>query len=216
MIGRVLVENIGEGLDDSTWIKVEVNVETFLVKVNVVSVQMTTVHQSANKLIVKASRDDDGDQQIITDTESRIFDGVTTATTGSASYRFDSILPANDDDIIYLWFKLSAGTATLNKVLLTYEVQNIMAIVDAFNQEGGTTTTTTGSNMQQQNLSSQCDGSRTSFTVQEAFDGDSIRVYWNGIRQQLGETITVTSSTTFTTTFTARSGDYLFVDYVQA
>ena len=46
MIGRVLVENIGEGLDDLTWIKVEVNVETFLVKVNVVSVQMTTVHQS--------------------------------------------------------------------------------------------------------------------------------------------------------------------------
>ncbi len=91
-----------------------------------------------------------------------------------------------------------------------------MAIVDAFNQEGGTTTTTTGSNMQQQNISSQCDGSTTSFTVQEAFDGDSIRVYWNGIRQQLGETITVTSSTTFTTTFTARSGDYLFVDYVQA
>lgn len=91
-----------------------------------------------------------------------------------------------------------------------------MAIVDAFNQEGGTTTTTTGAAMQQENISDQCDGSTTSFTVQEAFDGDSLRVYWNGIRQQVGETVTVTSSTTFSTTFTPSTGDYLFVDYSQA
>jgi len=91
-----------------------------------------------------------------------------------------------------------------------------MAVQDAFNSFGGTTTTTTGSTMQQQNISDQCDGSTTSFTVQEAFDGDTIRVYWNGIRQQLGETITVTSSTTFTTTFTPDVGDHLFIDYNQA
>lgn len=122
MFGRVLVTDIGESLNNSTWQKVEVNVETYLVKVNVVSVQMTSVGTNANKLKVKASRDEFGDQQIITDTESRIFDGVTTATTGSASYRFDSIMPANDDDKIYLWFQLNDDTATLNQVLLTYEV----------------------------------------------------------------------------------------------
>lgn len=122
MFGRVLVTDIGESLNNSTWKKVEVNVETYLVKVNVVSVQMTSVGTNANKLKVKASRDEFGDQQIITDTESRIFDGVTTATTGSASYRFDSIMPANDDDKIYLWFQLNDDTATLNQVLLTYEV----------------------------------------------------------------------------------------------
>lgn len=122
MLGRVLVSGIGESLNNSTWKKVEVNVETYLVKVNVVSVQMTSVGTNANKLKVKASRDEFGDQQIITDTESRIFDGVTTATTGSASYRFDSIMPANDDDKIYLWFQLNDDTATLNQVLLTYEV----------------------------------------------------------------------------------------------
>ena len=122
MFGRVLVTDIGESLNNSTWKKVEVNVETYLVKVNVVSVQMNSVGTNANKLKVKASRDEFGDQQIITDTESRIFDGVTTATTGSASYRFDSIMPANDDDKIYLWFQLNDDTATLNQVLLTYEV----------------------------------------------------------------------------------------------
>ena len=166
-------------------------------------------------MIVKASRDDDGDQQIITDTESRIFDGVTTATTGSASYRFDSIMPANDDDKIYLWFKLSAGTATLNKVLLTYR----------FRSWPSSTRSIKKVEPQPQQLDPICNNKTFQVNVtvqqrlsrfQEAFDGDSIRVYWNGIRQQLGETITVTSSTTFTTTFTARSGDYLFVDYVQA
>jgi len=91
-----------------------------------------------------------------------------------------------------------------------------MAIVDPFNTEGGTTTPTTGATMKQENISDQCDDTTTTFTVSEAFDGDSIRVYWNGIRQQIGETITVSSSTTFTTTFTPRSGDYLFVDYQQA
>lgn len=91
-----------------------------------------------------------------------------------------------------------------------------MAIVDPFNTEGGTTTLTTGATMKQENISDQCDDTTTTFTVSEAFDGDSIRVYWNGIRQQIGETITVSSSTTFTTTFTPRSGDYLFVDYQQA
>lgn len=92
-----------------------------------------------------------------------------------------------------------------------------MAIVDAFNQEGTTSTTpSTGANMKQEDLSDQCDGSTTTFTVSEAFDQDSIRVYWNGIRQQIGETITVTSSTTFTTTFTPDTGHYIFVDYVQA
>ncbi len=92
-----------------------------------------------------------------------------------------------------------------------------MGLIDPFNSQGGTATTPTGGgDMKQQNLSAQCNGSAQSFTVQEAFDGDSIRVYWNGIRQQLGETITVINGTTFSTTFTPQASDYLFVDYNQA
>ena len=218
MLGRVLKTSIGGSLNNSSWFKVVVDVETYLVKVNIVAIKMSSVGTNANKLKVKASRDENGDDQIITDTESRIFDGVTTSTTGGASYRFDGIMPANDENQIFLWFQLNDDTATLDQVLLTYETEQgiKMAVQDAFNSFGGTTTTTTGSTMQQENISDQCDGSTTSFTVQEAFDGDTIRVYWNGIRQQLGETITVTSSTTFTTTFTPDVGDYLFIDYNQA
>ena len=92
-----------------------------------------------------------------------------------------------------------------------------MALVDPFNSEGGTSTIPgTGGNMKQEDLSAQCDGSTTSFLISEAFDGASLRVYWNGIRQQIGETITVINSTTFTTTFTPANGNYLFVDYIQA
>jgi len=90
-----------------------------------------------------------------------------------------------------------------------------MAFVDPFNNQGSTTKET-GGKMQQEDLSSQCDGSTQSFTVQEPFDSDSLRVYWNGVRQQIGETITVTSLDTFTTTFTPGSDHYLFIDYSKA
>ena len=91
-----------------------------------------------------------------------------------------------------------------------------MALADPFNSQGGTIQEISGEQMRQEDLSTQCDGSRTTFTVSEAFDSDSLRVYWNGIRQQIGETITVVSSTTFTTTFTPSADHYLFIDYTRA
>jgi len=123
MLGRVLKTSIGGSLNNSSWFKVVVDVETYLVKVNIVAIKMTSVGTNANKLKVKASRDENGDDQIITDTESRIFDGVTTSTTGGASYRFDGIMPANDENQIFLWFQLNDDTATLDQVLLTYETE---------------------------------------------------------------------------------------------
>jgi hypothetical protein len=91
-----------------------------------------------------------------------------------------------------------------------------VAISKPFNNQGGTIQETSGEAMKQEDLSSQCDGQTTTFTVSEAFDSDSLRVYWNGIRQQIGETITVSSSTTFTTTFTPSADHYLFIDYTRA
>jgi hypothetical protein len=88
-----------------------------------------------------------------------------------------------------------------------------VAISKPFNSQGGTIQEISGEVMKQEDLSDQCDGSRTTFTVSEAFDSDSLRVYWNGVRQQIGETITVASSTTFTTSFTPSADHYLFIDY---
>ena len=78
------------------------------------------------------------------------------------------------------------------------------------NESGGD-----GGDMKQADLSSQCNGSNTSFTIPENYQAGSLRVYYNGIRQVEGETFSEHNSTTFTTKdFTPESGDYLTVDYI--
>lgn len=73
---------------------------------------------------------------------------------------------------------------------------------------------TTGEEMKQADLSSQCNGSKTSFTVPENYQAGSLRVYYNGVRQVEGETFSEHNSTTFTTTgYAPAVGDYLTIDY---
>ena len=72
-----------------------------------------------------------------------------------------------------------------------------------------------GETMKQADLSSQCNGSNTSFTLPENYQAGSLRVYYNGVRQVEGETFSEHNSTTFTTTdFTPETGDFLTVDYI--
>ena len=71
-----------------------------------------------------------------------------------------------------------------------------------------------GETMKQADLSSQCNGSNTSFTLPENYQAGSLRVYYNGVRQVEGETFSEHNTTTFTTTdFTPETGDFLTVDY---
>ncbi len=67
--------------------------------------------------------------------------------------------------------------------------------------------------MKKQNVTSQINGSRTTFTVQEEYKTGSLRVYYNGVRQIEDETFSETTSTTFTLTFQTITGDFLSIDY---
>ncbi len=72
----------------------------------------------------------------------------------------------------------------------------------------------TGEEMKQADLSSQCNGSNTSFTVPENYKAGSLRVYYNGVRQVTGETFSEHNSNTFTTTgFAPEAGAFLTIDY---
>lgn len=122
MFGRVQKKNLQEGLDSTSWVSVAIDVEAYLVKVNLVSIKMSSVATNATKIKVVVSTDQDGDKQLITESESRIFDGISTSTVGNASFRLDSILPATDNDTFYLHFKLNDQTATLEEVFVSYEV----------------------------------------------------------------------------------------------
>ena len=67
--------------------------------------------------------------------------------------------------------------------------------------------------MERDDLSNQADGSNQSFSTSSTYKTGSLAVYWNGIRQQTGVTITETGSGTFSTSFVAAAGDYIFADY---
>jgi len=73
-----------------------------------------------------------------------------------------------------------------------------------------------GFTLKEADLTSQINGSNTNYTMPENYQFGTLRVYWNGIRQRTGDTITETSQSTFSTSFTALSGDVIIVDYVAA
>lgn len=54
----------------------------------------------------------------------------------------------------------------------------------------------------ERDISSQADGSNTTFTIPDAFHSNSIELYYNGLKQRKPNEFTVTNSTTIETTFT--------------
>lgn len=72
-----------------------------------------------------------------------------------------------------------------------------------------------GSDMEKANLTSQINGERTGFTIPENYRSGSLRVYYNGIRQVVGENFSETNSTSFNLNFTPQTGDLLEVDYIK-
>lgn len=68
--------------------------------------------------------------------------------------------------------------------------------------------------LKKQDLSSECDGSTTTFTVSSAYKAGTIEVYWNGLQQTSVE-VAESSDTTFTTSFTPQNNDNLVAVYVE-
>lgn len=71
----------------------------------------------------------------------------------------------------------------------------------------------TGVDMKKADLSSQIDGEKTVFTVPSSYQSNSLRVYYNGVRQESGNGYSETTSTTFTTVFTPQAGETISIDY---
>lgn len=63
------------------------------------------------------------------------------------------------------------------------------------------------------NLTAQIDGLADTFTTTGSFLPDSLKVYYNGVRQITGVTVTVVGSNQFRLSFVPGAGDYLLVDY---
>jgi hypothetical protein len=72
-----------------------------------------------------------------------------------------------------------------------------------------------GAEMKKADLSSQIDGNTTTFNVPVSYQANSLRVYYNGIRQESGNGYSEASATTFTTTFTPQVGETISIDYTE-
>ena len=74
-----------------------------------------------------------------------------------------------------------------------------------------------GSNTHQtENISSQIDCFRQTFDTSTNFDSDSLKVYYNGIRQITNVTVTIVDDNSFTLSFIPPAGTYILVDYISA
>lgn len=73
-----------------------------------------------------------------------------------------------------------------------------MAIVNCFAADGSNKYQGSGgSNMEQENLSSQLDGSRTNFSTQSNFKTGSLSIFIDGMKQTLGVQYEETSGSSF-------------------
>jgi len=82
-------------------------------------IRMSSLASSPTKLTVKLTTDANGDEAIITGTESTIETGVTTATDGAVVYKIDLDYIFESSDV-YVFYKTDAGTVTIDSVELTY------------------------------------------------------------------------------------------------
>jgi len=82
--------------------------------------------------------------------------------------------------------------------------------VDAFGSSSGTF----GSLGKEVDLSSQIDGVSQTFVTPDAFNTNTLVVYYNGVRQRTGVEITVVDARTFTTSFVPETGTVLVAVYI--
>jgi len=86
-----------------------------LIVVQVSSISATT------KVTLRISRDEDGDEMIITDTDSVLFRGVTTASKGSAIFALNCFVKVGDSPNLYAFVKSDTGSFDVDYIEIVYE-----------------------------------------------------------------------------------------------
>ena len=90
-----------------------------------------------------------------------------------------------------------------------------MAISRIFNDDGGTIPPSSSSGSEiTEDLTSQINGQNTSFTTSNKYVSGKLRVYYNGIREIVGDSVSeAPNRLSFTLDFTPLAGDKVLVDY---
>ena len=92
---------------------------TFLGRIDTITVNVSAI-SSASVITLAITEDAAGDSHILTDTNSTVFTGKSTATKGAAMWKMDSIVYMNSN-IAYVWLKTNTGTVNVDDVQITFE-----------------------------------------------------------------------------------------------
>ena len=92
---------------------------TFLGRIDTITVNVSAI-SSASVITLAITEDAAGDSHVLTDTNSTVFTGKTTATKGAAMWKMDSIVYMNSN-IAYVWLKTNTGTVNVDDVQITFE-----------------------------------------------------------------------------------------------
>ena len=87
---------------------------------SMLEVQMSNI-SGATKITCKLSRDPEGDNYVLTTTQTDIDAGLTTETKGTALIRLDVVIRDVNDKILYLHVKTNAGTIDIVSAGLTFQ-----------------------------------------------------------------------------------------------
>ena len=87
---------------------------------SMLEVQMINI-SGATKITCKLSRDPEGDNYVLTATQTDIDVGLTTDTSGTALIRLDVVIRDVNDKILYLHIKTNAGTIDVSSAGLTFQ-----------------------------------------------------------------------------------------------
>lgn len=123
------VTGIGTAYDASKGVEVDLNYSprtaVYLAKVSLVQIFLSNLSDASTptKLTISISEDAAGNNFFLTNTQSTIQEGITTATDGTALYLLDVIVTMSNDltDKCYVFFKVDQGSCDVEKVTITWE-----------------------------------------------------------------------------------------------
>ena len=84
-----------------------------------INIVLDTIAGGATTLTVRLTRDLAGDDIAFGDTTATISTGVTTATAGSVTIKFDALYGYSSDSL-YLFWKTNVGTANVDKITVNW------------------------------------------------------------------------------------------------
>jgi hypothetical protein len=89
------------------------------IRLGTLNIRLNTIVTAAS-VTMRLTRDLAGDDIAFGDTTATISTGVTTAASGNVTFKIDSLY-GNTDDNLYCFWKLDAGTATVDQIVVNWE-----------------------------------------------------------------------------------------------